>query len=69
MLRTLLLCRVIIFRRQFYAADDDVLDTLTREIQNWSKRKEQLFKRNYLSAAYHYLKGQVELAPAPDGVK
>jgi O-acetyl-ADP-ribose deacetylase (regulator of RNase III) len=38
------------------ADDNDVLDTLTLEIQNWSKRKEHLFKRNYLSAAYHYLK-------------
>lgn len=38
------------------ADDNDVLDILTVEIQNWSKRKEQLFKRNYLSEAYHYLK-------------
>ena len=42
--------------------DNDVLDTLTLEIQNWSKRKEQLFKRNYLSVAYNYLKGQRDLA-------
>jgi hypothetical protein len=38
--------------------DNDVLDTLTVEIQNWSKRKEQMFKRNYLSKAYHYLKAR-----------
>ena len=36
--------------------DNYVLDILTVEIQNWSKRKEQIFKRNYLSEAYHYLK-------------
>ncbi|MBO4529519.1 MAG: macro domain-containing protein [Paludibacteraceae bacterium] len=41
--------------------DDDVLDKLTVKIQNWSKRKEQMFKRNYLSEAYHYLKEQNEL--------
>lgn len=42
--------------------DNEVLEILTTEIQNWSKRKEQMFKRNYLSAAYHYLKEQRELA-------
>lgn len=42
--------------------DNDVMDMLTVEIQNWSKRKEQLFKRNYLSAAYHYLKERQDLA-------
>jgi len=41
--------------------DNDVLDALTVEMQNWSKRKEQMFKRNYLSEAYHYLKVHPEL--------
>ena len=41
--------------------DDNVLDILTEEIQNWSKRKEQMFRRNFLREAYHYLKGQNEL--------
>ena len=42
--------------------DDEVLDILTMEIQNWSKRKEQMSGRHYLSEAYHYLKEQRELA-------
>jgi len=41
--------------------EDKVLDALTEEIQHWSKRKEQMFKRNYLSQAYLYLKQNKEL--------
>lgn len=41
--------------------DETVLDILTTEIQNWSKRKEQLFKRIYLKEAYNYLKEQSDL--------
>lgn len=38
-----------------------VLDILEKEMQLWSKRKEQLFKRNYLNEAFHYLKEQSDL--------
>jgi O-acetyl-ADP-ribose deacetylase (regulator of RNase III) len=36
-----------------------VLDTLEYEIQNWSKRKEQMFKRTLLLDAVNYLKDSV----------
>ena len=36
-----------------------VLDTLEYEIQNWSKRKEQMFKRTLLLDAINYLKESV----------
>ena len=36
--------------------DYTVLNTLTNEIQHWSKRKEQIFKSEYLDEAYHYIK-------------
>lgn len=36
--------------------DDTVLCTLTKELQQWSKRKAQIFKSEYLAQAYHYLK-------------
>ena len=43
-----------------WKSDDEekVLDILTDEMEHWSKRKEQLFKRYYLNEAYHFLKEQ-----------
>lgn len=41
--------------------DNEVLEILTEEIQRWSKRKEQIFNKNYLSKAYDYLKNQESL--------
>lgn len=43
---------------QNWRNDDEtvVLDRLTEEIQRWSNRKQQLFKRNHLSLAYQHLK-------------
>lgn len=38
--------------------DAEVIDTLAEEMQHWSRRKEQMFKRNYLSEAFCFLKGQ-----------
>ena len=35
---------------------NEVLDILEYEIQSWSKRKEQMFKRGLLSNALNYLK-------------
>lgn len=40
-------------------APNVVLDTLEHEIQNWSKRKEQMFKRTFLLDAVNYLKTSV----------
>lgn len=40
------------------ADEDEVLDTLTVQIQQWSKRKELMFKRTYLINAVRYLKEQ-----------
>lgn len=37
---------------------DEVLDTLTQEIQHWSRRKEQMFPRAYLAQAVDYLQKQ-----------
>lgn len=37
-------------------SDSKVLSILTDEIQRWSKRKEQIFKADYLEKAYSYLK-------------
>lgn len=39
--------------------DNTILDILTSEIQCWSKRKGQLFQRNYLYEAYNYLKSNL----------
>ena len=36
--------------------EENVVDTLTHEIQQWSRRKEQMFKKNQLKEAYKYLK-------------
>ncbi len=41
--------------------DNTVLEKLTEEIQNWSKRKEQIFKKKYLADAYQYLKSNKAL--------
>ena len=35
---------------------NEVLDILENEIQSWSKRKEQMFKRGLLSNALNYLR-------------
>ena len=36
--------------------DEAVLDALYLEMTRWSKRKEKIFHRNYLTLAYNYLK-------------
>lgn len=41
-----------------YESRDYVLDTLADEISRWSKRKEQIFNKNHLADAYHYLAAQ-----------
>ena len=41
--------------------DNTVLGILTKEIRRWSKRKEQLFRYNYLETAYHYIKNNETL--------
>lgn len=38
--------------------ENDVIDELIIQIQQWSKRKEQMFKRSYLLEAVRYLKEQ-----------
>lgn len=38
--------------------DRVVLDLLTEEMMRWSKRKEIIFNRRYLSVAFNYLKSQ-----------
>ena len=37
----------------------NVLDILEQEIQKWSKRKEQMFKRDLLSEAVRHLYGNI----------
>lgn len=36
--------------------DETVMDVITKEMICWSKRKEKIFNRNYLTLAYNYLK-------------
>ena len=40
---------------------NQMLDTLTQEIQHWSRRKEQMFPRNLLAQAVDYLQQQQAL--------
>ena len=42
--------------------EDNVIDILETEIHQWSKRKEQIFKRKFLYEAYRYLKKQSVMA-------
>lgn len=42
-----------------YNDEGEVIDILETEIHQWSRRKEQMFKREYLNEAYRYLKNQI----------
>lgn len=41
--------------------EGEVIDILETEIHQWSRRKEQMFKREFLNEAYRYLKNQIWL--------